>query len=1054
MKNTTRLVGTSFGVFYTQFFRTLLMILLVVPIFGHALTNKKADPIFNLELPDQSTITGTVKDTNGVPLAGASVVVKGTTRGTTTDFDGNFSIQAAGNAVLGVSYIGYKTAEISVNNQSTINVTLEEDSALLDEVVVVGYGTQKKGEVTAAIASVDAEQIGIVQTSSTIDAVKGQISGVDIQAGGGRPGQTSTVRIRGRRSVTASNDPLYVVDGIPLIDGSESMSDINPQDIASMQVLKDAAATAVYGSRGANGVILVTTNRGKVGKTQVRYSSQYGITSASRLVDMMNGSEYAAMKREARREKIVDGERVAAWDGDIPVETDVFLDPVELESIDQGRSTDYLDLVLGSGYQTNHQLGVSGGSENTTFNSSIGYFKEQGIISNMDYERFSGRLNVDHRINDTFKIGASFLIAHSIQNWGSNATMGEALANNPLGVPYDEEGELRFLPTNDGIRTNPLNELVDGAFIDERKWTRIFAPISLDINITEGLQWKTLFGPDIRLGRRGQFRGSLTNDNRGGPGDASVTHSDNFAYTIENLLTFDKELFSDQNLKVTLLQSIQSSRTEITDASTSGIPYESQKFYNLGSAANRNVASRLTEWTLASFMGRLNYDIDGKYLFQASLRADGSSRLAAGNKWNYFPGASIGWRMSEEQFLADTSVSQLMLRASYGEVGNTSVNPYQTAGRLGAIPYAYGEEGVLGFALSEIPNAGLGWEVSKTVDVGLDFGLFNGRVSGTLDWFRTNTEDILLNRSLPATSGYGSILQNIGSTRTQGLEFAVSTKIFDNPDAFSWKLDFNIAGYREQITELALKDENGNPIDDVGNSWFIGEPIQVFYDYKKIGIYQSNEVDLANTMEQKVPGEIKLQDTNNNGVIDPGDRQILGTDTPDYYGGLTNRFSYKGLELGLFFYFRQGQTIRSGFHAGNNSLFARYNNLDVDYWTIDNPSNANPRPNENQESPRNGSTLTYFDGSFIKLRNISLSYALPNSITEKLGMESLKFTLSGQNLWFITDYETFDPEVGETDDNAGPFRIDLPEEQNGASELGSGIVPSNKMYSLTLSATF
>ncbi|WP_209404708.1 TonB-dependent receptor [Pseudozobellia sp. WGM2] len=1054
MKITTRIVGTSCDALSNLIFRALFTVLLVVPIIsGHANDYAVADlNALTNEVPDQATVTGTVTDTNGVPLAGASVIVKGTTRGTTTDFDGNFSIAAEGSAALGVSYIGYKTKEVAINNQSNLSITLEEDSALLDEVVVVGYGTQKKGEVTAAIASVDAEQIGIVQTSSSIDAVKGQISGVDIQAGGGRPGQTSTVRIRGRRSVTASNDPLYVVDGIPLIDGSESMSDINPQDIASMQILKDAAATAVYGSRGANGVILVTTNRGRVGKTQVKYSSQYGITSASRLVDMMNGEEYAAMKREARRTGATDAD--PNWNGTIPADSEVFFDPIELESLEQGRSTDYLDLVLGSGYQTNHQVGVSGGSENTNFNSSVGYFKEQGIISNQDYERFSGRLNLDHKINDIFKISASFLISHSIQNWGSNATMGEALANNPLGVPYDAEGELRFLPTNDGIRTNPLNELVDGAYIDERKWTRIFAPIALDINITDGLQWKTLFGPDIRLGRRGQFRGSLTNDNRGGPGDATITHSDNYAYTIENILTYDKELFTDQNLKVTLLQSVQSSRTEIAEAETTGIPYESQQFYNLGSAANRNVASRLTEWTLASFMGRLNYDIGGKYLFQASLRADGSSRLAEGNKWNYFPGGSVGWRLSEEAFLEDSSVSQLMLRASYGEVGNTSVNPYQTAGRLGVIPYAYGEEGVLGFGLSEIPNANLGWEVSKTVDIGLDFGLFNGRVSGTVDWFRTNTEDILLDRSLPATSGYPSILQNIGSTRTQGLEFAVSTKIFDNPEAFSWKLDFNIAGYREQITELALKDEDGNPIDDVGNSWFIGEPIQVFYDYKKIGIYQANEVDLANAMEQKVPGEIKLQDTNNSGDIDPGDRQILGTDTPDYYGGLTNRFSYKGVELGLFFYFRQGQTIESGFHAGNNSLFARYNNLDVDYWTIDNPTNANPRPNENQESPRNGSTLTYFDGSFIKLRNISLSYALPNSITDKLGMESLKFTLSGQNLWFITDYETFDPEVGETDDNAGPFRINLPEEQNGASSLGSGIVPSNKMYSLTLSATF
>ena len=993
----------------------------------------------------QSTITGLVTDEGGLPLPGASVAVLGTTKGTTTDFDGNYSISADADATLSISYIGFKTVEVAVNGRTTINVTLEEDSALLDEVVVVGYGTQKKGEVTAAIASVEAEQLGIVQTSSTIDAVKGQVSGVDVQASGGRPGQTSTVRIRGRRSITASNDPLYVVDGIPLIDGSESMSDINPQDIANLQILKDAAATAVYGSRGANGVILVTTNRGKVGKTQVRYSSQYGITSATRLVDMMNGEEYAAMKREARR---------TSWNGTIPPDTDVFFDPVELESLEQGRSTDYLDLVLGSGYQTNHQLGVSGGSENTTFNSSIGYFKEQGIISNQDYERFTGRINIDHRINDIFKIAASFLISNSVQNWGSNATMGEALANNPLGVPFDDEGNLNFLPTNDGIRTNPLNELVPGAVIDERKWTRIFAPISLDINIADGLKWNTLFGPDIRLGRRGQFRGSLTNDNRGGPGDASVTHSDNFAYTLENLLTFDKEIFDNQNLKVTLLQSIQSSRREVTDASVTGIPYESQKFYNLGSAENIIADSGLTEWTLSSFMGRINYDIAGKYLFQASLRADGSSRLAEGSKWNYFPGFSAGWRISEEDFLADTSIAQLMLRASYGEVGNTSVNPYQTAGRLSGVPYAWGEENALGFALSEIPNPALGWEVSKTFDLGVDFGLFNGRLNGAIDYFRTNTVDILLDRSLPPTSGYNSILQNIGATRTQGLEFAVKAGIIDNPEGFSWNVDFNIAGYREQIRELALTDENGNPIDDIGNEWFIGEPINVFYDWEKIGIYQADEVDLADAQEQKVPGEIRLNDLDGDGLITPDDRKIIGNDTPDYYGGLNNRFSYKGLELGIFLYFRQGQTIESGFHAGNNSLFARYNNLDVDYWTIDNPTNANPRPNENQERPRNGSTLTYFDGSFIKLRNINLAYTMPKDITEKLGMQNLKFTLSGQNLFFITNFETFDPEVGETGDGADAFRIEIPNEVNAAGALNSNIVPSNKMYSLTVSATF
>ena len=978
----------------------------------------------------QSNITGTITDENGVPLSGASIVVKGTTTGAVADFDGNYAINAPSDATLVFSYVGYARQEVQINGRSSVNATLQPDAAALDEVVLVGYGTQKKGEVTGAIETVTAEQLSIVQVASTIDAIKGQIAGVDVQSTGGRPGQNPTVRIRGRRSISASNDPLYVVDGIPLIDGADSMADINPNDIASMQVLKDAAATAVYGSRGANGVILVSTNRGRVGKTKITYSSRYGITSATRLVDMMNGEEFAALKRESRR---------VGWNGAIPADTEVFLDPIELESLAQGRSTNWLDEVLGDGWQTNHQLGVSGGSENTTFSTSIGYFKEQGIISNQDFERISGRLAVDHKINDIFKVGVSFLLAKTEQNWGSNATMQESLANNPLGVPFDENGDLKFLPTNDGIRTNPLSELVEGAYIDERLQTRIFAPMYLDINIMEGLKWTTTFGPDIRIGRRGNFAGSLTNTNRGGPGFANILNVNDFGYTLENLLTYNTALTDRQNLKVTLLQSIQKSRIETSFGNAAGIPYESQSFYNLGSGtAGGVVASSLTEWALASFMGRVNYDFDGKYLFQASLRADGSSRLAPGNQWKYFPGISAGWRMDQEDFLADTSVSEMKLRASYGEVGNTSVLPYQTAGRLSNTVYAFGEEPALGFGLSEIPNEDLTWEVSKTLDIGLDYGFFNNRLVGSFDWFKTNTVDLLLARSLPSTSGYESVLQNVGATRTTGFEFSISGGIVDNDgDGFNWDVDLNVSTYKEEITELALTDADGNPQDDVGNGWFIGQPIQVFYDYEKIGIWQTSEEAAALAADNKVPGEIKLRDLNGDGVITPDDRKIVGNGVPDFYGGFNNKLSFKGFDLGIFFVYRQGHTVLSNFNAQNNSLFGRYNNLDVDYWTIDNPSNANPRPNENQESPRNGSTLRYFDGSFIKLRNLSLGYNLPDSITEKLGMEKLRLSVSGQNLWFISDYDTFDPEISEDD-----------------ASLSSSVVPSTKQWSLSLNATF
>jgi TonB-linked SusC/RagA family outer membrane protein len=1003
----------------------VLAILVVSPILGNSI--KKVKLIENF----QTTITGEILDESGIPLSGASVVVKGTTTGAVADFDGNYSINAASNSILVFSYVGYGKREVAVNGKTTINISLKPDAAMLDEVVLVGYGTQKKGEVTGAIETVTAEQLSIVQVASTIDAIKGQIAGVDVQSTGGRPGQNPTVRIRGRRSISASNDPLYVVDGIPLIDGPASMADINPNDIASMQVLKDAAATAVYGSRGANGVILVSTNRGRVGKTKVTFSSRYGVTSATRLVDMMNGEEFAGLKRESRR---------VGWNGTIPVETEVFLDPIELESLEQGRSTNWLDEVVGNGYQTNHQIGISGGSENTTFSSSIGYFKEQGIISNQDFERITGRLAVDHRINRMFKIGASFLVSKTEQNFGSNATIGEALANNPLGVPFDENGDLKFLPTNDGIRTNPLSELVEGAYIDERLQTRIFAPFYLDINLMQGLKWTTTFGPDFRIGRRGLFAARETNTRRGAPPTAGIENVNDFGYTLENLLTYNKALTSRQNLKVTLLQSIQKSKIERNFGNVTGLPYDSQSFNNLGSATQGGVvASNLTEWALSSFMGRVNYDFDSKYLFQASLRADGSSRLAPGNQWKYFPGISAGWRIDQEEFLAETSVSELKLRASYGEVGNTSVNPYQTAGRLENTVYAFGESPALGFGLNEIPNENLTWEVSKTLDIGLDYGFLNSRLVGSFDYFRTNTVDLLLARSLPSTSGYESVLQNVGSTRTTGFEFTVSAGIIDNDgDGFNWDIDLNISTYKEEITELALTDTDGNPLDDVGNGWFIGQPIQVFYDYEKIGIWQANEEAAALAADNKVPGEIKLNDLNGDGVITPDDRKILGDGVPDFYGGLNSKFSYKGLDLGIFFVFRQGQTIQSNFNANNNSLFGRYNNLAVDYWTIDNPTNANPRPNENQERPRNGSSLRYFDGSFVKLRNVSLGYNLPESITSALGMEKLRFSIAGQNLIFWDNFPTFDPEISE---------------EIGVN-LDSGVVPSTRQFSLSINATF
>lgn len=981
--------------------------------------------------PLNVTVSGVVSDAGGEPLPGATVLEKGTSNGTTTDFDGSYSLTVDDGAILVVSFIGYVTQEVAVGSQTTVNIELAESAEALEEVIVVGYGIQKKRDVTGAIATLDEEKLKSVAVASGVQAMQGQVAGVDIQSTGGRPGQAPTIRIRGRRSISASNDPLFVIDGIPQTSGTDAISDINPQDIASMEILKDAAATAIYGSRGANGVVIITTKRGSEGRTVVSYDGYYGVTSAINAVDMMNADQYVAMRIESQRD---------GWNGALP-SIEQALTEEHLTNYNAGIDTDWLDLVLKEGYQTNHQLSMRGGTAKTQFNFSLGYFDEQGIIENMDYQRLTGRVNLDHKLNDIFSAGISFTVSNAVQNWGSSATMGEALGNVPLGPTHEEDGvTLKFLPTNDGIRTNPLNEIAEGAFVDERKVTRIFSPIYIRANIMEGLTFSSTFGPDIRFFERGEFRSSLTNDNRGGPADAEIGNFSDVGYTLENLLNFNKPV-GNGNLGVTLLQSIQAYKGVSHRSEVANLPYESQSFYNIGTAEVKgNLSSRLTEWSLASFMGRVNYEYAGKYMIQATLRADGSSRLS-GDKWNYFPGLSVGWRLGEDLFQDVNWLNDLKLRASYGEVGNTSVAPYQTAGRLARTVYSFGGSPAFGFGLNEIPNPDLNWEVSKTVDVGLDFDIFNGRFSGTLDWYRTNTEDILLARNLPPTSGYSNILQNIGSTRTTGLEFGLTANILDNPDGFTWSIDWNIAGYKEEITELALTDENGNPADDIGNGWFIGQPIRVWYDYENIGIYGTSEAELANTAENKVPGEIKLQDQNGDGVITADDRVIIGTDVPDYYGGLTTRFGYKGFDLSAFFYYRQGQTVYSNFHVGNNSLFARYNNLNVDYWTPDNQDGRFPRPNQNQERPRNNTTMGYFDGSFVKLRNITLGYNIPSNITDKLGMSGLRLYVAGQNLWFAAKYDTFDPEVDDPDTD------DLP-------ALGAGTTPSTKMVLFGIKAQF
>ncbi len=980
-------------------------------------------------------ISGTVKDNSDAPLVGASVVEKGTTNGSITDLDGNFSLKVNAGAVLVVSFVGYESKEVSVGNETALSIVLVEGNAL-NEVVVVGYGTQKKSQTTGAISSISKKEITELPVMNARQALQGRAAGVDVTQAGSKPGSGPQIRIRGRRSFNASNDPLYVVDGIPLASG---IDDINPQDITSMEVLKDASSTAIYGSRGANGVVLITTNRGTAGKTTVSFNTYYGPNQSLGRIEVMNGAQFAEYKRESRR---ATGNYPAGTGAASAADEAKIFEPVELESIATGRSTDYIGAMIRTGSVQSHQVDVTGGNQKTQFFISGNMFKDVGIVKNQDFTRGTFRINLDHQINDRIKVGTSTLAVYSVRNGENFNPIFGAMAENPLGKPYNADGTLNFLPTSDGLRTNPLAEIVPGAIVDHTKRYRIFNSLYGEWNITKGLTYRVNFGPDINIRRVGRFTGSQTNERRGGAATASNYNENQLNFTLENILNYNKTLKEKHEFGFTALQSIQRDNYEDANISVLGVPAESQQFYSVGAASQvTGVNSRLIDWTLLSYMGRVNYAYDNRFLLTATIRADGSSRFGDNTKFGYFPSVALGWNIANEQFLKSVKwLDQLKLRLSYGSIGNQAINPYQTQALLGRTSYAWGTSAAFGYRPNTIGNADLRWESSTTANVGLDFSVFTGRIAGSLEFYETQTSDLLAPQPLPTSIGFGGFITNIGRTRNRGVELTLSTVNIDKKD-FEWSTDWTFMKNTEAILELA----NGK-VDDIAAGRFIGKPLTVFYDLKKTGIWQTAELDAATKMGFKV-GEIKIEDANGDGKIDANDRQILGSAVPKWAGGMTNRFSYKGIELNFFIFARIGQMIRSRFHDQNNLLFGRYNNIAVDYWTPNNPTNDFPRPNQNQEFPRNNSSMTYFDGSFIKIRNINLGYNLPSSIAKKLMAQSLRAYMSIQQPLIISEYRTrykgIDPET----------QIDA-EQGVGPGEVSANISPAVRTITFGINARF
>lgn len=989
----------------------------------------------------ERVVTGKVlsgDDNSGLP--GVSVAVKGTTRGTTTDASGTYRINVPnGPAVLVFSAVGFVSQEVNVGNKSTVNLTLSTDTRALNEVVVVGYGTQKKSQTTGAISSITPKQITEQPITNIGQAMQGRVAGVDVAQSGSRPGSVPTIRIRGRRSFNAGNDPLYVVDGIPL---AREYEDINPNDVASMEILKDATATAIYGARGANGVVLVTTKRGNpTGKTTITYDNYVGVTNVLDKVHLFSGSEFAEFVREAYRTtgnyKDANGNPVPTGVADAYADSKVAVlggDPAVAAGIAAGRNTDWQSLILKQGFQQNHTIGVQGGNEKTQFYISAGYFQDKGIMPGLDFTRYSLRANIDHQINKVLKVGIASYMMYSLRNGESLNPYNFTLQQNPLGRPYDDNGNLIFSPTNDALLTNPLAEVIPGAQVDERKKYRIFNSVYAEVNILEGLKYRVNFGPDFTINRYGRFIGAQTNARKYGDPQASFASTFNFDYTLENVVTYNKK-FGDHNFGITALQSIQRDNSEGSNINVQGVPAETQSFYNVGNASSvLGVSSGLVQWTINSYMGRVNYDYKDKYLVTATIRRDGSSRFGENTKYGNFPGIALGWNISNEDFLKGSSwIDLLKLRVSRGSVGNQGVVPYQTQGLLGRTVYAFGNTPAYGYRPETIGNADLHWETSTTTNVGVDFSLWRGRVAGAIELYNTRTTDLLLSDLLPTSIGFNAVTKNIGETQNKGIEASISTVNVNTKSGFKWTSDIVFTKNTEAIISLF----NG-PVDDVGNKRFIGKPLTEFYDYKKAGIWQTNEADAAKSYQSAV-GQIKVQDTNGDGKITADDRVFLGSDIPTWSGGITNRFSYKGFDLNFFIYARIGQTILSGFHRDNNALAGRYEQIKVDYWTPNNPTNEFPRPNSSQEFPVYNSAIIYFDGSFVKVRNINFGYTFPSSITSKLHLQSLRLFTSIQQPFIFSSYRS-------------KYNGVDPETSDGT--VSNGVVPATRVTTFGLNVKF
>ena len=1002
----------------------------------------------NIQAQSPVLVKGVISGQNGELLPGVSITVKGTAKGTTSKEDGSFQVEAPSNATLIISHTGFIRQELKLtaNNHSNISVQLTPGKNDLDEVVVVGYGTRRKSDVTGAIASINEQSIKDIPAANLTQAIQGQAAGVDIQKNGGnsKPGATPTILIRGSRSISATNEPLFVVDGIPF---NGSINDLNQDDVSSVEILKDASATAIYGSRGANGVILITTKRGKSGKPVVTYNVYAGFVKIMDQYPVMNTQEFSEFKKWALYNgRYTGNNRTYSGPNDSALIQQNF-SPEELESMKTGRSTDWQKLIYDNGMIMNHQLGFTGGTDYSQYALSAGYFKETGIYFGQGFERFSLKASIDQQFGSRVKIGLSSLNTYTLTEGEGANPMGQALRASPLVSPYNTDGTILndFVPGSASQVWNPLGNFVEGASVQKRKRFGTFTTLYADVSIIGGLKYRFNAGIELRNDVYGSFFASKTTNNLGGPSTSENRTNFRTNYTLENILTYDKIFGKAHKLNFTGLFSLQEQSTQGNEFRNNNIAADDLQYYNPTYGANLVGEGTEEKWDIISYMGRINYSYDDRYLLTFTLRTDASSRLAPGNQDNLFPSVALAWNMYKESFLENSkAISNLKLRASYGKVGNTAISAYQTLGALSAIVYNYGDATTTGVFLSNVPNPDLTWEYTSTLNLGLDFGVVNNRLSGSIDVYKQSTDNLLLPQTLPATSGIpNAIVTNVGKTENKGIELHLSSVNFQNRgrNSFSWTTDLNFFVNRGKITQLA-----GGVMADAANSRFVGHPIGVFYDFKKIGIWQANQADTALAIlwgqtvngVGSVIGNIKRADLSgpdgkpDNRLDATYDRMILGSSEPKWEGGMTNRFGYRGFDLTVFIFARWGHMIRSGLHGGGfaNTFQGTYNNIKTRYWTPTNGENDYPKPNANNTNTPNNSLLGFFDGSYLKIRTISLGYNMPAPLLKRLGVRTARIYTTVEDPFilfspFVNKYGGIDPEASGGSSNPGVATLNL-----------------------------